>query len=225
MQIAIIAKEPIPGRVKTRLCPPFSPVEAASLAEASLRDTLRAVRATPAVRHVLVLDGRPGPWIPPGFDVVAQRGNDLGQRLSAAFRDCVSTCDEPVVLVGMDTPQMTSGMLLDASDRLAADGADAGSRRAVIGPADDGGFWLIALSHVDPLVFDGVRMSTSTTGRDQIAQLHRRGFDVRFTRSLRDVDTADDAAAAAAEAPSSDFAACLAGLTGSAERAELGAHV
>ncbi len=225
MQIAVIAKEPLPGRVKTRLCPPFTPAQAAELAEASLRDTLQAVRDTPAARHVLVLDGRPGPWIPAGFEVLAQRGDGLGARLAAAFTDCTSTCSEPVVLVGMDTPQLTSAMLVDAADRLVADAADPTSRRAVIGPADDGGYWLIALSHVDPLVFEGVSMSTSTTGAEQVAQLHRRGFDVRLTRSLRDVDTAGDAASAAAAAPRSAFARCLAGLTRSAERAELGAHV
>lgn len=225
MQIAVIAKEPIPGRVKTRLCPPFSPVEAAQLAEASLRDTLQTVRATPASRHVLVLDGRPGPWMPTGFDVLAQRGDGLGQRLAAAFTDCGATCDEPVVLVGMDTPQLTSALLLDAADRLAAGPADPATRRAVIGPADDGGYWLLGLSHVDPHVFDRVSMSTSATGAEQIAQLHRRGFDVRLTQSLRDVDSASDAACAAAATPGSAFAHCFDALTGSSEIAELGAHV
>ena len=225
MQIAVIAKEPVPGRVKTRLCPPFSPAQAAELAEAALQDTLQTVRATAAARHVLVLDGRPGPWVPAGFDVLAQRGDGLGSRLAAAFTDCVAVCDEPVVLVGMDTPQLTSTMLLEAAGQLVAGAAEPSCRRAVIGPADDGGYWLIALSHVDPSVFDGVRMSTSTTGAEQIAQLHRRGFDVRLTRSLGDVDTASDAASAATAAPESAFARCLARLTGSAERAELGAHV
>ncbi len=229
MQIAVIAKEPVPGRVKTRLCPPFSATQAAELAEASLRDTLGTVRATPAVRHVLVLDGRPGPWIPAGFDVVAQRGDGLGSRLAAAFTDCVAACDEPVVLVGMDTPQVTSDLLLDAADRLVAGATDPASRRAVIGPAEDGGYWLIALSHIDPRVFDGVTMSSSRTAAEQIAQLHRCGFDVRLTTSLGDVDTATDAALAAAAAPGTAFARCFArccaDLTGSAQRAELGAHV
>ena len=122
MQIAVIAKEPVPGRVKTRLCPPFSPAQAAELAEAALRDTLRTVRATAAARHVLVLDGRPGPWVPAGFDVLAQRGDGLGSRLAAAFTDCVAACDEPVVLVGMDTPA--------ADERHAARrGRSAGRRR------------------------------------------------------------------------------------------------
>ncbi|MDG4866242.1 glycosyltransferase, partial [Streptomyces sp. T-3] len=67
--LLVIAKEPLPGRVKTRLTPPFTPVEAAELAEAALTDTLAVVRALPARRRILVLDGRPGPWLPPGFEV------------------------------------------------------------------------------------------------------------------------------------------------------------
>ncbi len=68
----MIAKEPVPGRVKTRLTPPFTPQEAARLAEAALADTLAAAAAAPVARRVLVLDGSPGPWVPPGFEVVPQ---------------------------------------------------------------------------------------------------------------------------------------------------------
>src|SRR5437879_13200717 len=84
--IIVVAKEPRPGRVKTRLCPPCSPTEAAALAEAALRDTLAAsVRTEPAGRVVLALDGEPGPWLPRGGDVVRQRGNGLAARLAAVF--------------------------------------------------------------------------------------------------------------------------------------------
>ena len=64
-QVVVIAKEPIPGRVKTRLTPPFTPEEAAALAEASLTDTLAAVADTTVARRVLALDGTPGRWLPP----------------------------------------------------------------------------------------------------------------------------------------------------------------
>ncbi|MFE0102501.1 DUF2064 domain-containing protein [Streptomyces sp. NPDC059009] len=103
----MIAKEPRPGRVKTRLTPPFTPEEAAELAEAALCDTLRAVAATPARRRVLVLDGTPGPWLPPGFDVVPQCPGGLDARLAAAF----AGCDGPALLIGMDTPQVTPDLL------------------------------------------------------------------------------------------------------------------
>ncbi|CAM5579726.1 hypothetical protein SVIOM342S_07620 [Streptomyces violaceorubidus] len=86
--LLVIAKQPRPGRVKTRLTPPFTPAEAAALAEAALADTLGAVAATPARRRVLVLDGDPGPWLPPGFDVVPQGAGGLDARLADAFAGC-----------------------------------------------------------------------------------------------------------------------------------------
>ena len=67
MHVLVMAKSPVPGRVKTRLCPPCTPAEAAALAEAALADTLEAVAACGASRRVLALDGAPGPWLPPGF--------------------------------------------------------------------------------------------------------------------------------------------------------------
>ena len=73
--LAVICKAPVSGRVKTRMCPPCTPQQAAALAEAALWDTFDAVRATPCTRRVAVLDGEPGPWLGAGIDVIAQRGN------------------------------------------------------------------------------------------------------------------------------------------------------
>ena len=101
--IAVIAKAPVAGRSKTRLTPPCTPEQAAALASAALADTLAAVAATPGARRVLVLDGAPGPWLRPGFEVLAQRGAGLAERLAAAFADI----GEPALVVGMDTPQLT----------------------------------------------------------------------------------------------------------------------
>lgn len=98
--LLVIAKEPRPGWVKTRLTPPFTASEAAALARAALADTLSAVAAAPASRRVLVLDGTPGPWLPPGFDVVPQCAGGLDERLAGAF----AGCDGPALLIGMDTP-------------------------------------------------------------------------------------------------------------------------
>ena len=89
-RILVIAKAPVPGRVKTRLCPPCTPEQAALVAAAALRDTLDAVDATPGVERVLVLDGRFA--APPGWSTVAQRGDGLGERLRNAFAD---TADRP----------------------------------------------------------------------------------------------------------------------------------
>jgi glycosyltransferase A (GT-A) superfamily protein (DUF2064 family) len=105
--LAVIAKAPVAGRVKTRLCPPCTPVEAAALAEAAIADTLAAVRATHAARRVLILDGEPGAWVGDGIDVIPQRGAGLDERLAGAFEDI----GEPTFLVGMDTPQVTPALL------------------------------------------------------------------------------------------------------------------
>ncbi|WP_407111417.1 DUF2064 domain-containing protein [Streptomyces sp. DSM 116494] len=195
--LLVIAKEPRPGRVKTRLTPPFTPEEAAALAEAALADTLEAVARTPARRRVLVLDGTPGPWLPAGVEVVPQCAGGLDERLAAAF----AGCDGPALLIGMDTPQVTPEL-------LTVDFADCD---AYFGPAEDGGFWALGLAEPDPRLLRGVPMSTPDTGAAQRRRLTR--LRVRDLPLLRDVDTADDAAVVAATAPGGHFAAHLTRLT------------
>ncbi|WP_432080158.1 TIGR04282 family arsenosugar biosynthesis glycosyltransferase [Streptomyces sp. WAC 04229] len=201
--LLVIAKEPRPGRVKTRLTPPFTPDEAAALAEASLADTLRAVAATPARRRVLVLAGAPGPWLPPGFDVVPQCAGGLDARLADAFAGCAG----PALLIGMDTPQVTPELL----------DVDFAGCDAYFGPAEDGGFWALGLARPDPALLRGVPMSTPVTGAVQRERLRAAGLRVRDLPPLRDVDTAADARAVAALAPHGRFAARLAACTAGAD--------
>jgi hypothetical protein len=191
--LLVIAKEPVPGRVKTRLVPPCTPGQAAALAEAALADTLDAVLAAPARRRVLVLDGAPGPWLPPGFDVTPQCGGALDERLAAAF----AAVSGPALLIGMDTPQLTPGMLA-----VDWEGAD-----AWFGPAEDGGFWGLGLRRPDAALVRGVPMSSADTGAVQRARLDAAGLRVAELPRLRDVDTAADAVAVARQAPLSRFAA------------------
>lgn len=207
--LLVIAKEPLPGLVKTRLTPPFTPAEAAQLAEAALRDTLRTALSLPARRRVLVLDGRPGPWLPPGIEVVAQCTGRLDERLAAAFGGCAG----PALLIGMDTPQITTADLTPALSPDAWDGCD-----AWFGPAADGGFWALGLAAPDPDLVRGVPMSTPETGAVQRRRLVDAGLTVRDLPPLRDVDTAADATQVAAAAPHGQFAATLARLTGAASR-------
>lgn len=201
--LLVIAKEPVPGRVKTRLTPPYTPREAATLAEAALADTLHTLLRTPARRRLLVLDGTPGPWLPPGFHVVPQVDGRLDERIAAAFTHCE---DGPALLVGMDTPQLTPELL----SGVGQDGHD-----AWFGPAADGGFW--ALGFADPAragsAVRGVPMSTDRTGAIQRSRLAEAGLAVADLPVLRDVDTAADAAQAAACCPpGSRFTAALASL-------------
>lgn len=190
--LAVIAKAPVPGRVKTRLCPPYTPAQAAELAGAALLDTLAAVRAVPAVRRLVVLDGT----LPfPGLEVVAQRGRGLDERLAHAFTDVGA----PTFLVGMDTPQVTPALLRAGLDALSW--AD-----AVLAPALDGGYWGIGLRAPDPRVFLGVPMSADHTLAAQRTRLADLGLRVAELPALRDVDTWADAERVAAAAPATRFA-------------------
>ncbi|UUN30338.1 DUF2064 domain-containing protein [Streptomyces sp. FIT100] len=198
--LLVIAKAPVPGRVKTRLTPWCTPADAAVLAEAALADTLDAVRRTPAARRVLVLDGAPGPWLPDGIEVVPQTTGGLDARLAAAF----AACSGPALLIGMDTPQVTPD-LLGGGLELTAEGA-------VFGPAEDGGFWALGLAEPDPAVVSGVPMSVPETGALQRRRLVEAGLTVHDLPVLRDVDTPEDARLVAAAAPGSRFAAAVARL-------------
>ncbi len=199
--LIVIAKAPVPGRVKTRLCPPCTPAQAASLAESALRDTLAAASRARAARRVVALDGAPGPWLPPGFDVIAQRGEGLAERLACAFADVGG----PAFLIGMDTPQVRPEWL-DAGLHAAAHG------EAALGASLDGGYWGIGLRRPDPAVFAGVPMSEHRTGAAQRARLARLGLATAMLRPLLDVDTYADALTVARQAPETRFAATLAGL-------------
>ncbi|MET9245343.1 TIGR04282 family arsenosugar biosynthesis glycosyltransferase [Nonomuraea sp. NPDC051941] len=203
-QLLVIAKEPVPGKVKTRLTPPCTPREAAALAGAALEDTLRTVARVPVARRVIALDGAPGAWLPAGFTVVPQRGDGLDERLAAAFDDAHRLSPAPIVLIGMDTPQVSVGLLAEAVSLL-------GAHDAVFGPATDGGFWLLGLRAPDPDLLLGVPMSEPTTGEIQLNRLIEAGMSVACLPCLTDVDTMEDAVEVAALAPHSRFAAALAG--------------
>ncbi len=174
-QLMVIAKEPVPGRVKTRLTPAYTPAEAAELAEAALADTLAAVASVSVTRRILALAGSPGRWLPPGFDVIAQRGGGLDERLAWALADALVTSPDPLVFIGMDTPQVTPALLAQAVEPLVSGTAD-----ATFGMAEDGGFWLLGLREIDPALVLGVPMSREDTGAVQLARLHHAGLRVRM---------------------------------------------
>jgi rSAM/selenodomain-associated transferase 1 len=201
--LVVIAKAPSPGRSKTRLCPPCTPAQAATLAEAALGDTLAAVAATPARRRILALDGEPGGWLPPGFEVLSQRGDGLGARLGHAL----GAAGGPALVVGMDTPQLGPTLLSFAAARLGEPGVD-----AVLGPAVDGGYWTIGLRRPDPAVFDGVPMSSASTCAVQRRRLDALRRRTAMLPALRDVDTIEDAELVARACPGSRFAAVFAEL-------------
>lgn len=218
--VLVVAKAPQPGRVKTRLCPPLSHEQAAELAGLALLDTLSAAaEAVGGVRDrvVVALDGDPGDGVAvddvrqalQGCVVVPQRGGSFAERLVNAHGDAAAVHVGSVVLqIGMDTPQVGAEQLVRASRRLHCAGA-----QAVLGPATDGGWWLLGLS--DPSLataLHGVPMSTDLTGQSTYEALISRGCGVAPTESMQDVDTWDDARTVAQLCPTSRFAGAVRGL-------------
>ena len=191
-QLLVLAKEPVAGRVKTRLSPALTPAQGAAVAAASLADTLAAVAATPVARRVLVLDGAVTFPVPRGVEVLPQRGDGLAERLEAAFDDAGPGL--PTLLVGMDTPQVTSGLLVQAVQALLR-------TDAVLGLAADGGWWALGLRRPRPGAFLGVPMSTSETGAVQARRLADLGLATTPLPVLRDVDTPADLEAVLAALP------------------------
>jgi rSAM/selenodomain-associated transferase 1 len=209
--LIVLAKAPVQGRVKTRLCPPATPDQAADLAAAALLDTLAATAALPPARTVVALAGR----IADGAradalasaltcPVIRQRGVGLGARIAAAHADTAVLLPGLASLqIGMDTPQIDPALLVECADRLAH--AD-----AVLGPADDGGWWLLGLR--DPraaaLIAD-VPTSRPDTGAATLRALQDGGLRVATAPQLRDVDTVADAVEVARLAPRTAFAAAV----------------
>ena len=199
--IILIAKETIPGKVKTRLHPAVSLEQAAMLAAASIRDTLATIAQLPTARRILLFDGARVPAGAENFEVIPQVDGDLDERLAAIFDECTG----PTVLIGMDTPQVTVRDLAPAFEAWTAD--------AFFGPANDGGFWALGMAEPRGDLIRGVPMSRNDTGRIQLERLLAAGLDVQLLPELTDVDTIDDARAVAAAAPSTEFAATLAFVT------------
>jgi rSAM/selenodomain-associated transferase 1 len=208
--IAVLAKAPEPGRVKTRLCPPCSHRQAASIARAALEDTVAAALAVPVARRVLVLDGDPAGWTDLGIEVLPQRGRGLDERLAAAFADIGGR----TLLIGMDTPQLTIDDLAHAAGVLASSRSD-----AVLGPAHDGGYWAIGLPGPNDGAFIGVPMSAADTGAAQLTRLRHLGHAVHLLEPRLDVDRWDDALAVAAAAPGTRFGRAVTAVAATLEPA------
>lgn len=195
-RLLVIAKAPVAGRSKTRLCPPCSPDQAAELAEAALVDTLDAVSRTECGCRTVVLEGTAGDWLPEGFEVVPQAGGGLGDRLAGAF----AQIDGPALLIGMDTPQVDPELLGASLAHLQ------GSDDTVLGLCPDGGYWAIGMKEPHPEAFDRVPMSTDRTGEIQLERLRELDLSVGRLPEISDVDFFEDARRVAAVYPDGEFA-------------------
>lgn len=200
--LVLIAKETIPGRVKTRMHPPLSLEQAAELAAAAIADTLDAVAGIEDIRRVLLFEGNLRPAGSEQYDVMEQVDGGLDERLGAMF----DALDEPTLLIGMDTPQLTAEMLEPALQSWRSDEPV----DAWFGPAEDGGYWSLGLRAPRGDLVRGIPMSTDRTGAAQLERLRESGLTIGMLPQLTDVDDIGTARAVASAAGHTRFAATLA---------------
>jgi rSAM/selenodomain-associated transferase 1 len=191
--LVIVGKAPEPGKTKTRLCPPLSPEQAATLYSAFLRDTVEMGRSLGWERVTVIYPPATGArtalrrLLPDGVHLMAQQGNGLGQALSNAFVRHDAGGFDRVVLIGSDNPTLPAELIETASAAL--DGHD-----LVIGPATDGGYYLIGMDRPHLAVFDRITWSTSLVYGETVERAHESGLSVATVPAWPDVDTFDDIA-------------------------------
>jgi rSAM/selenodomain-associated transferase 1 len=187
-----VAKRPAPGKTKTRLTPPLSPEQAAALYECFLRDTLDLMRLTPGALPVLAyLPPEAKAYfrqLAPGFELILQSGDDLGARLDNATTHFLQQGYEKVVIMNSDGPTLPVGHLIEAFEALS------GKAEVVIGPCDDGGYYLIGLKRPAPRLLREVRMSTPRVTADTLALAAEEGLRVHLLPQWYDVDDAQSLA-------------------------------
>jgi hypothetical protein len=189
VQVAVFARAPVPGEVKTRLAPLLGPREAAELHATLVRQALRTAR-TAGVGPVS-LWCTPDPAHPffaacaaeHGVALHAQRGGDLGERMARAFDELLAS--GPALLVGSDCPSLSARDLCAAAVSLA-------TRDAVVQPAEDGGYVLVGLSRPVAGVFEGLRWGEASVMRDTRERLRGAGATWREMPVRWDVDRPDD---------------------------------
>ncbi len=192
-----VAKRPAPGRTKTRLTPPLTPQQAAGLYECFLCDTLDLVRRVPDVRPAIAyLPAEERAYfesLAPDFDLLLQEGQDLGERLDNALTRTLNAGYQRVAIMNSDGPTLPLACLNGAFEKL-ANGAD-----VVVGPADDGGYYLIGLRRPAPRLLRAVRMSTPDVLADTLTIAAQERLRVELLPVWYDVDDAASLARLRAE--------------------------
>lgn len=187
--LAIFAKEPLPGRVKTRLIPPLTPVEAAGLYRAMLGDVLTRASSIPGVEPWLFLDpGGDGTRLPAAAIPLPRRlqeGSDLGVRMENCFRELFAAGCTEVAIIGSDSPDLPAAHIAAAFTRLQ-------TTDVVYGPSEDGGYYLIALKAVHDVLFRDIPWSSGKELELSRARAASAGLTVDFLPSWYDVDTPAD---------------------------------
>ncbi|HET7875034.1 MAG TPA: TIGR04282 family arsenosugar biosynthesis glycosyltransferase [Methylomirabilota bacterium] len=189
--LAIMAKVPRAGEVKTRLCPPLTAAEAAEIYRCFLLDKIEQVRGlpgvTPAIAYAPPEERRVFEDLAPGWVLVAQRGPDLGSRLDHAFEDLLALGHQGVVMIDSDTPSLPREYLAEAVARLTSPGVD-----LILGPSEDGGYYLIGLRAPQPELFSRMAWSTPDVLPETLRRARALGLRPALLPPWFDVDTGED---------------------------------
>jgi uncharacterized protein len=189
--VAIMAKAPRPGAVKTRLCPPLLAAEAAALYRCFLLDKIAAVQALSGVRPMVAYtpDEAQAEFavLAPDFALVPQRGPDLGARLHTTLASLLAAGHPGAIAVDSDTPTLPREFLQQAVDCLTGPGPD-----VVLGPTEDGGYYLIGVRAANRELFDDMPWSTSAVLEITLRRAAAAGLQTVCTPAWFDVDTPDD---------------------------------
>jgi hypothetical protein len=198
--LVIFAKAPIPGQVQTRLCPPLTPDEAASLQGSLVLDMVERSRqverrldrwlaCAPSQAHTFfkIMEERHG------IRCLDQIGEDVGARMANTFEGLFARGYRKVVMVGTDIPSLQPSSFLEPLPLLA-------DHDLVLGPALDGGYYLIAMTKPIPELFEGIPWSTDQVRLLTLKKAESLGLKVAQLATCRDLDTVEDLLAFAQEA-------------------------
>ncbi|MBZ0168506.1 2-phospho-L-lactate guanylyltransferase [Candidatus Methylomirabilis lanthanidiphila] len=190
--IAVMARAPEPGRVKTRLVPPLSCECAANLYRCLLLDKLLQVAGLTDIDPYLAytpLEARPSmlALLPDGFTLIPQAGSTLGDRLHRLSAILLERGHQAVILIDSDSPTLPTPYLLDAVKQL-----QGGTTDLVLGPTDDGGYYLIGLKRPCRALFDDIPWSSQTVLNETLHRATAQRLQVAVLPPWFDVDTPDD---------------------------------
>jgi len=190
--VAVMAKVPGATPVKSRLHGALTPERATALYRCFLLDRLDALAAVPDVAPVIAFSppearARMAALAPPGFRLLAQEGDDLGARLARLFARLLADGHHGALAVDSDSPTLPMAYVAEAASALVRAEAD-----VVIGPSDDGGYYLIGVRTPQPRLFDAVPWSTPETRAATVSRARQLGLSVRMLPSWFDVDTEAD---------------------------------
>ncbi|MGB3617853.1 MAG: TIGR04282 family arsenosugar biosynthesis glycosyltransferase [Catalinimonas sp.] len=185
--LLIFVRHPVRGQVKTRLARAVGPDRALAVYERLLDHTLRVTRPLPAVKRVHYAAEIPTAdrWAAANYERRPQPTGDLGDRMRTAFEVAFREGHERVVIVGSDCPGLTTGVLESAFEAL-------GTHDVVLGPAEDGGYYLLGMKHLHPELFADKPWSTPQVLANTRADLIRLALTHHELPPLNDVDEATD---------------------------------